>query len=183
MPRRGIPPKSKTSGSGGGGSGAPAPTPTPSTPKSSSGTYGYTPKMPKGAAVAAPPPIQPVPASAGDGGDNSLIFILMMILLVLVFWKNIVVPMASIAWNTSNTDITTLPWKQFLIGFVFVGVVTFISSLGSGAYKAMLFFVAAMYVVYIVETQGGVVTNLANWASTPTNPPGQKGTPTGGPVG
>ena len=98
-------------------------------------------------------------------GDSSLIFILMIILLFLAFWKTIVVPVASLSWNTnSKEDITKLPWKGFLVGFFFVGIVTFISSINNTAYKLMIMFVSAMFVVYIVETQGGFVPGLLNWA-------------------
>lgn len=159
-----APATANTSGSNGNNGGGGVPNSGSSTPKKVKF------KMPS-PALKAPQQQYYIP-DGGSGGNNSLVFLLMMILLVLVFWGTIVVPVASVAWDPSaNKDITKLPWKQFLIAFTFVIVVTFISSINDQTYKAMIFFVAALYVVYVVETQGGVVTQLAKWANSNTKAP------------
>lgn len=164
---------------------APATASTPPAPTraKTSTSSGSTPRPPK-------QQIQYVPVNQDGGlvGDSSLVFILMVVLLALVFWKTIVFPLATVSWDPkSSTDITKLPWKQFLVGVVFVMLVTFIANINDQTYKAMIFFVAALYVVYIVETQGSFVTILANWANSGnTSPQGNKGSgntqspPTGG---
>lgn len=137
--------------------------------------YARTHRPPEPEEPKAEAPVAPVqqmdmaPYGGPLSGDSSLIFLLMVVLLILVFWKTIVTPVLDVAWTPgSKHDVASLPWKKFLLGLVFVVVVTFISSINDAAYGLMILFVGAMYVVYVIETQGGAVTGLVSWANGPT---------------
>lgn len=97
-------------------------------------------------------------------GNPQVVMVLLIVLFIVVTWQDLGSSIILMIWDpSSKNNITTLNWGKYIGMIVFIVLATGIALTGDDAAGVVLMVTIGVWVVYLIENNGGNVTPLFDW--------------------